>query len=59
MNVIMHRPPLKRINIDRIWPSVVFVAEDDAARGVRQNRQDRIWDAITATAQASQQGEGE
>lgn len=56
MNVVEHRPPLKRIDY-RARPAVeiVAVAEDEYARANRINRERDVWDALTATAQASQQ----
>jgi hypothetical protein len=58
MNVCEHRPPLKRIDYAlRRIPVGLVVAEDVYTRAASINRERNIWDAVTATAQASQQGE--
>jgi hypothetical protein len=58
MNVCEHRPPLKRIDYaPRRTIEIAAVDEDVYTRANRINRERNIWDAVTATAQASQQGE--
>lgn len=59
MIVTMHRPPLKRIDyaLRRQTETAAVEGEDVATHIDRMNRERNIWDAVTATAQASQQGE--
>ncbi|MGY4614785.1 hypothetical protein ACVWZ4_000012 [Bradyrhizobium sp. USDA 4472] len=56
MIIVGHRPPLKRIDFGRKPrpPSPPVIDLDCIAKF---QEQDRIWDAIQATAQASQQGD--
>jgi hypothetical protein len=48
---VWHDPPAPKA------VEVVKVEEDVYARANRINRERSIWEAVTATAQASQQGE--
>lgn len=61
MIIVAHRPPLKRIDLSPVYsasppanPETLYEANE---RGIKQIRDQRVWDAVTATAQASQQGE--
>lgn len=59
MNVVEHRPPLRRIDLGTVArPEIVAVEECVYARANRINHERNVWDAVTATAQASQQGQG-
>ena len=60
MIVVMHRPPLKRVDLSPSRPPRPPANPETLAeamqRGIKQARDQRLWDAVTATAQASQQG---
>jgi hypothetical protein len=56
--VVMHRPPLKRIDYGHVRAvPTADEPESGLQKLAREAEYIRIWDAVTATAQASQQGE--
>lgn len=53
--VVMHRPPLKRIDTDVQWPKVEPEAISEGTRALRELgariENERIWDHVRRTAQ--------